>query len=324
MADRKEPTFEYSVDDNAVEDPNRVYYRMAGKKRFAHGSWYRGENTNFHPRRSSLLEENAIEDHIGKGWFPKNPFIGREHYITAFGSCFAAEVTKFLIAENYRVFGGDLDLNSHIVRSGEGIVSSAALAQQFEWAYGLSEPSQSTWHTKAGETAEASDDVKSETLKIFQQTDVFILTLGLSEVWTHRRSGEVYWRAIPRQEFDPEQHEFKVLSAQENYLNLLKIYRTIRQNRPDSRIILTLSPVPLVATFRPISCVTANSVSKASLRIAIDELMREHSADGKLHYFPSYEMMMHFIENAFGDDLRHPRRDSVRTVMRTFQKHYLY
>jgi hypothetical protein len=33
--------------------------------------------------------------------------------------------------------------------------------------------------------------------------------------------------------------------------------------------------VPLAATFRGVSCVTANAASKAILRVAVDELMRE-------------------------------------------------
>ena len=37
--------------------------------------------------------------------------------------------------------------------------------------------------------------------------------------------------------------------------------------------------VPLAATFRGVSCVTANAASKAILRVAVDELMREEEEE---------------------------------------------
>lgn len=323
MSDRKAPTRDFAVDEDEVEWPNLIYYRMAGKKRYAHGTWYRGESTNFHPMRDSLGEKDAIRKYVGHGWFPQRPFITKDHYISAFGSCFAAEVTKFLISEKYKVFGGDLHLDSYVVRAGEGIVSSASMAQQFEWAFGLLEPQSDTWHAKDGSLAAASDHIQAETLKIFQQTDVFILTLGMSEVWHHKRTGEVFWRAIPNQQFDPSEHAFKVLSPAENRAHIERIRELIRVHRPEAHIIITLSPVPLAATFRPVSCVTANAVSKASLRVAIDELMREHANDDRLHYFPSYEIVLNFLDDALGDDLRHPRPETIDTVMQCFKKEYL-
>lgn len=319
----KLPTKDFAVADNAKESQNQVYYRMAGKKRRADATWYRGENTNFHPMRASLDEFDAVDRYVGLGWLPPAPFIDREQYITAFGSCFAAEVSRFLIGRGYRVFGGDLGLNAHIVRSGEGIVNTAAVRQQFEWAWEGRGPESAVWHDKTGATQSSAGDVMTETRSIFDRTDIFIITLGLSEVWYDRATGDVFWRAVPKQAFDPERHGFRVMGAVENLTNLRKITELIRENRPEAEIVLTLSPVPLAATFRPVSCITANSVSKASLRVAIDELMREHESDPRLHYFPSYEIVTTFIDDAFGDDLRHPRPEAISFVMDTFARHYL-
>jgi hypothetical protein len=79
----------------------------------------------------------------------------------------------------------------------------------------------------------------------------------------------------------------------------------------------------LAATFSPTSCITANSVSKASLRLAIDELMRENAEDHRLYYFPSYEIVTSFLEDPWGDDLRHPRPEAVAYIMDAFARHYL-
>ena len=169
--------------------------------------------------------------------------IDRSKYITAFGSCFAREVTEFLFNEGYRVFGRDLSLDAHIVRSGDGIANSAALAQQFEWAFNRWEPSSDLWHGVDGKVNKTSEKVKETTREIFKSTDVFIFTLGLSEVWIDKQTGDAFWRAIPREVFNPERHDFQILSVHENRQNLRRVYDIIRTNRPEAEIIITLSPI---------------------------------------------------------------------------------
>jgi len=81
-------------------------------------------------------------------------------------------------------------------------------------------------------------------------------------------ANQVLWKAVPKEKFDESTHGFKVLSLEENLANMEKMVKLIQQYNPRARIVFTLSPVPLRATFRPASCVTANS--------AVDELMRRH------------------------------------------------
>jgi hypothetical protein len=78
-----------------------------------------------------------------------------------------------------------------------------------------------------------------------------------------------------------------------------------------------------LATFRPVSCITANSVSKAVLRAAIDEVHREVAGDGMLLYWPSYEI----VQEAFGPgryrtDRRHVHERILDYVMALFETHY--
>lgn len=317
------PTKDFSVDKDAPHQPGLIYYEMAGKKRKAHATWYRGESTNFHPVKASLSESDAVAKYVGHGWFPSAPFIDKKKRITAFGSCFAAEVSKFLASEGYNVLGRKFTLDSFVVRCGEGIVNSAALVQQFEWAYNDKAPAAQVWHDKSGAAMEASEAVRSQTREIFDGTEVFIFTLGLSEVWYDKSTGDVFWRAVPSEQFDPRYHGFRILSTDENRENLACVYRLIKKHRPNAHIIFTLSPVPLAATFRPISCITANSVSKASLRVSIDEVMREFADDPLLHYFPSYEIATAYLDDAFGVDMRHPRPETIDFIMQTFKRSYL-
>jgi hypothetical protein len=101
-----------------------------------HGSWYRGENTNFIPSKAELREPNAVEHFVLHGWLPKAPFIDRHSRIASFGSCFAQYLTEHLHAAGYNALGKHLDLHAHIIRFGEGMVNTFAIRQQLEWVLG--------------------------------------------------------------------------------------------------------------------------------------------------------------------------------------------
>jgi hypothetical protein len=47
--------------------------------------------------------------------------------------------------------------------------------------------------------------------------------------------------------------------------------------------------VPLLATHRPLSCLTADCVSKSVLRVALDQVMADQAAD--VYYWPSFEIV---------------------------------
>ncbi len=299
-------------------------------RRTTHPSWYRGEHCNFLPSRKNLQESNAIERYVLHGWLPDAPFITRSQVVTSFGSCFAEHISRFLRDHGYttglslvnKEVNADF-ANSHVVRFGEGIVNTFALRQQFEWAYGHASFSEDLWHGSDGEIAAYDERIRRSTRELFERTDVFILTLGLSEVWYSRDSGDVFWRAIPRDQFDPARHGFRVADCAENVENLERTLALVREHRPEARVILTLSPVPLVATFRPVSCLTANSVSKSILRAAIDTVMRRHEGDSRLLYWPSFEIVKECFRDPYEEDNRHVRPEVVARVMELFRRFYL-
>lgn len=304
-------------------NPAALQYEINGRKLSADRTWFRGDHCNFLPQRKDMAQPDALERYVAYGWLPSEPFITRSDPITTFGSCFAAHISGYLKQAGYAIADTERNLHSYVIRCGEGMVNSAAIAQQFQWAYGEAEFNEPLWYDKDGNRAPYEARVRTETRAIFERSDVFIITLGLSEVWYNKTTGETFWRAIPQSRYDPELHGFKVLSPAENKTNLEAAYRIIRAHRPGSAIILTLSPVPLIATFRPVSCITANSVSKASLRVAVDELMRDHSNDRKLFYFPSYEIVKDVIADPYSEDLRHIKPEVVTTIMNFFARHYL-
>jgi hypothetical protein len=294
-----------------------------GQRAVFHGSWYRGPHTNFIPAKSELEATNAsVDQFIMRGWSPKRPFIGKSMPITAIGSCFAGHITRHLHEKGYNLFGKHLGMDSHIIRFGEGMVNTFAILQQFEWALEGKDFPENLWFSQDKEVASLSSEVREQTREIFRQTELFIMTLGLSEIWFDKRTGDALWRAVPAQLFDENIHGFRVSSHQENYDNLVKIVSLIRAAKPKAKIIFTVSPVPLMATFRPISCLTASSVSKSILRSAVDQLMRDHASDSDLFYFPSYEIVKEFFIDPYQPDNRHPKDEVVQFIMQTFERHF--
>jgi len=83
---------------------------------------------------------------------------------------------------------------------------------------------------------------------------------------------------------------------------------------------MTLSPIPLIATFRQVSCITANSLSKSLLRAALDDL-RELKAEIRqdVYYFPAFEIINECFPNRFVEDGRHLWPMIVPSVMRLFE-----
>lgn len=294
--------------------------RTGSHEQTFHGTWYRGKGTRFIPSRPMLAEPGAVDRYVLDGWLPQAPLLTRTTPVTAFGSCFAHHITRWLSVNGFDVNGADLGLDTHIIRFGEGMVNTFAILEQFQWALENLSLEEGLWFGENKEIALPTEDVRLATRRIIERTEVFILTLGLSEIWVDKSSGRAFWRAVPAHLFDESRHAFRVSTVAENFDNLRETVDLIGRHVPGAKVVVTLSPIPLMATFRPVSCLTANSVSKAILRVAIDELMR---SDRKgLYYFPSYEIVKEMFVDPFQEDNRHLKPEVIDFVMSTFAAHY--
>ena len=141
-------------------------------------------------------------------------------------------------------------------------------------------------------------------------------------VWYRKDNNEVLWSPIPKWHFDEKKYGFRVSTVKENKENIHEIYRLIRERKPHAPIVFTLSPVPLMATFRPQSCVTSNAVSKAVLRSSLDEVIREIGRDDRLFYWPSYEIITEAFDDPWREDKRHVQEKYLDVVMNLFESIY--
>ena len=178
-----------------------------------------------------------------------------------------------------------------------------------------------------GSIADLNDDRTrhlAATRQAFTEADVLVFTLGLTEAWRSKETGLVFPLApgVSGGEFDASIHEFVNFSFSETISDLMQFIRELRGVNPLIRVILTVSPVPLAATFEPRHVLVSTAASKAILRAAADQAARDLE---DVSYFPSYEIITApgFSDRYFEDDLRSVRSCGVEHVMRVFKSAYM-
>jgi hypothetical protein len=151
-----------------------------------------------------------------------------------------------------------------------------------------------------------------------------IITLGLVEVWRDIRT-DVYLNHAPVPlllKSHRQRYEFHVTSFGQNWRNLEAIHAVLsRYGHPDFRIVITVSPVPLMTTFSTMDVVVANSYAKSLLRAVAQEWAAAHD---NVDYFPSYEIVQNSDRAAaWESDLRHVRGAGAEHIMELFLQAYL-
>lgn len=274
------------------------------------------------PGEAELLADRNLDAFVFRGLMPTQPFVNADRTVIAFGSCFANNISRYLNSIGYNV-ATRRDAIAYVSRMGDGIVNTYAIRQQFEWAWENRTPQVELWHDYKAAEFGYDEGVRLRTRELFDMGDLFIITLGLSEVWYDEVTGEVFWRAVPADKYDPSRHKFRMIDQAESLANITAIYRLIRRHRPGARIVFTVSPIPLMATFRAKACIVASAVSKAILRSAMDEFMAGAGAgDRDLFYFPAYEVITGSLHEPFTLDLRHPMLHTILFNMKVFERYF--
>lgn len=283
-------------------------------------SFFRGEHCNFNPYQADFAAPDFLARYLLRGWLPEQPWIGPETRVTAFGSCFAGHISQHLAAIGYST-SKQRAPGIHLSSLSEGLVNVHSLLGQFEWALEGRIPPEGLWHGHKAEDYGVDEAVRLQTRQVLLETEFFVITLGLSEIWYDEVTGGVFWRAVPLRHVDPARHRFRVCTLAETKQALLRIAALVREHVPGAKLLFTLSPVPLAATFRDAGCLTANSASKAILRAALDEVLREagEALNRDLFYWPSYEIVNELFPCRFTEDNRHPQPEILGFVVRLFE-----
>ncbi|MGB0749892.1 MAG: GSCFA domain-containing protein [Magnetospiraceae bacterium] len=272
------------------------------------------------------------------------PFtLGRTDRVAAAGSCFAQHISRFLVQEgyNYLVTEATADGGHPAFPARFGnLYTVRQLLQLFHRAHGTFRPSVRAWPVgdrfidpfrpqipKEGFVSEAAlldeaDRHLAAVREMFKKADVFIFTLGLTETWENMDDGAVVPVApgvVGATASD--NYRFRNLTVPEMEADLAAFVTALRLVNPRVRLILTVSPVPLVASYAG-HVLTATTYSKSALRVVCETARRQIA---NLAYFPSYEIItgVHNKGRFFEENLRSVSADGVAHVMATFQKHFL-
>ena len=193
--------------------------------------------------------------------------------IATAGSCFAQNVGKHLVGNDSihliieEQVGPDEPLFSALYGN---IYTIRQLLQLFDRAHGNFSPRDKAWVRKDGRyvdpfrpfipthayaTPENVEEARARHLqavqRVFSGCDVFIFTLGLTETWISEQDGAVFPIApgVVSEFCTSSQYQFCNLSYDDCLADLEAFFARFRKVNPDPRVILTVSPVPLSATY---------------------------------------------------------------------------
>jgi len=154
---------------------------------------------------------------------------------------------------------------------------------------------------------------------LFEMCDVFVFTLGLTECWENIELGICYpiCPGVIDGAFRPNAHRFLNLSYDECLSDMRRSIELIHQANPKLRILLTVSPVMLVATFEPRGALQSSIASKAILRAVADRCVRDYDF---VDYFPSFDIITgpQAAGRFYRDDRRDVTPEGVELVMNVF------
>jgi hypothetical protein len=239
---------------------------------------------------------------------PKFTLDSGERYF-CLGSCFARNIEEHLI------YAGETVLSKRIVSpKGEypyrtnGFVNqftTYSMLQEVEWLFKAPDPldtcfveTANGWidmHLFGNELSlervrERRRYLLQDYFSRLRDSTVVLLTLGLNEVWRDGHTGmninvaPSVW-TVRRYS---ERFTLHVTDVAENLDALEQLRSRLKALRPELRIIITVSPVPMTETFQGIDVALANNLSKTVLRSAAEAFHRRHD---DVDYFPSYEMV---------------------------------
>lgn len=156
-----------------------------------------------------------------------------------------------------------------------------------------------------------------------RQADVVLMTLGLNEVWRDAATG-TRLNAAPdlwTVRRHPDRFTLEVTDVQENLSALEEIRDRLKAINPAMKIVVTVSPVPMGATFSGQDVAVANMLSKSTLRAAAGAFEAAHD---DVDYFPSYEIASLSPRSfAYGPDCLHVADRLVSSIMGQFMEAYL-
>jgi hypothetical protein len=273
--------------------------------------------------------------------------------IATAGSCFAQHIANRLSNSGFNYFvtetppqnltSVEATVENYGVFSARfgNVYTTRQMLQLFDRAFGNFTPNLEKWQRPDGKYVdqfrpqiskhgyEFHNEVISEqnqhlkqVKRMFQELDVFVFTLGLTEAWMNIDDGSILPIApgVIAGDFGINKYKFVNFTKDEVAEDLKLFLSKLNEVNKKARVLLTVSPVPLMATYEDRHVLVSTTISKAILRVVAEEISKSHD---NVTYFPSYEIITgNFNQGTyFEDDLREVNSEGVDHVMKLFLKH---
>jgi hypothetical protein len=281
------------------------------------------------------------------------PFtIGRRDAIATAGSCFAQHISQtlvkqgfhYLVTETFAPHPGIHDEQFGVFPARFGnIYTARQLLQLFDRAYGAFRPRTDALCGHNGAFIDpfrpriqeagfpAIDHLHADrerhlaaVRRMFEECNVFIFTLGLTEAWVSPSDGAVFPLAlgVVSPQVADSDCAFVNFGTPEVVGDMLAFLDRFASVNRSAQVILTVSPVPLIATYEDRHVLVSTVASKSILRASVEEIIRQRP---QVAYFPSYEIVTGPQTGArfYEADLREVTPAGVAFVMSLFSRHYL-
>nr|WP_321524347.1 GSCFA domain-containing protein [uncultured Cohaesibacter sp.] len=336
---------DFKIGAKDLERFDMAYQAWAGKAPEPTTNPYKKKSRcHFWSKAVSSLEmkDILVAEHL-------TPVISPTTRVATAGSCFAQHVARAMINDGLNYYVTEMppsDMKEDKAQSlGYGLFSARygniytakQLLQLVLRSYGKFDPLESFWKTDSGyidpfrpNIGEVFEDPKSvcedrkrhfeKVREMFETLDVFVFTLGLTECWFDKRDGAVFPVSPGAVTRHADARNFGFCNQSYNSIksDIIAFLKELSIINPKAKVIFTVSPVPLIATYSNKDVLTATTYSKSVLRSVSGEIA---DVFNNVQYFPSYEIITGNFNKGtyYENDLRSVHQDGVAHVMEVFR-----
>lgn len=144
--------------------------------------------------------------------------------------------------------------------------------------------------------------------------DIAILTLGTNHVYRLKETGEIVDNCMKRPQSLFQEEE---LTIDECSLYINKVIDSLRQRNPETKVIITVSPIRYAKYGYH-----GSQMSKATLLLAVDKTIKATSCEEEAftYYFPAYEIVNDELRDYrfYAPDMLHPSQQAVDYIWERF------
>ena len=242
---------------------------------------------------------------------PRSVRIGYDNRILTLGSCFAAHIAGRLAAAKFRVIENPSGILFNPLSIAAAIRSYALPAAVTREELGFDGE---VWYhfgfhgdfsaPTADEALRRMNAARQAGAEALRTADRMILTLGTA--WVYEREGQIVANCHRRPAAEFTRRRLDVEEIVETIAALLEGPLAGKQ------ILLTVSPVRHLG-----DGLEGNAVSKAALRLAVEELKQSFRC---VDYFPAFEILTDDLRDYrfYADDLVHPAPQAIAYVWEKF------